>query len=477
MIAAETRSDFGDWLSPMLVKELRQGMRSKVFMAAFYLTQLLMILCVIFNLTAASNSGVPGEMLGFLSGLFWFMISVPLLFVMPIRGFGALHGEMKTGTLELVFLTRLSAWRIAAGKWTAIMVQTLLLVCAVLPYVLLRYFLGGVDIIEDLQNLLFLLLASAALTGITIAMSPYESKLLRALFIFGLIFGFQFLVGLIFSYVAGSARGGGSGSSLASWPVYVGITIFLPAFLMLCLEIAASRIAPPSENHALRKRLLGLFFLFSAPVFVLIGIDAKVAYVAALFFLTVVVIDALAEPMVMAKSIYHFFFRLGAAGRALSLFFTPGWVSAAWYVALVAALAGSLLAIQGRFNDGNQTLGYLSLLGALIFPAALIRLFKPTTKHFLGFYIALQFFLSAVTLLVAMMSGISEQPLSIWLCPVPNSVFLLNLVEQIKPAQTAEFLIVTALTTTACLGVLLARTITPLRDIRAALAQPSPPDA
>jgi len=33
------------------------------------------------------------------------------------------------------------------------------------------------------------------------------------------------------------------------------------------------------------------------------------------------------------------------------------------------------------------------------------------------------------------------------------------------------------LTTTACLGVLLARTITPLRDIRAALAQPSPPDA
>ena len=101
----------------------------------------------------------------------------------------------------------------------------------------------------------------------------------------------------------------------------------------------------------------------------------------------------------------------------------------------------------------------------------------PATKHFLGFYIALQFFLSAVTLLVAMMSGISEQPLSIWLCPVPNSVFLLNLVQQIKPAQTAEFLIVTALTTTACLGVLLARTITPLRDIRAALAQPSPPDA
>jgi len=457
----------------MLVKELRQGMRSKIFMAAFYLTQLLMILCVIFNLTAASNSGMPGELLDFLNGLFWFMISVPLLFIMPIRGFGALHGEMKTGTLELVFLTRLSAWRIAAGKWTAIMVQTLLLVCAVLPYVVLRYFLGGVNMFEDLQSLLFLLLASAALTGITIAMSPYESKLLRALFIFGLIFGLPFLAGIIFSYVADSARGG----SLEPWPVYPGLAIFLPAFLMLCWEISASHIAPPAENHALRKRLLGLFFLLTAPVFVLIGIAAPVAFVAAFFFLAVVGIDALAEPLVMAKSIDRFFFRHGVAGRVLSLFFTPGWVSASWYVALVALLGGGLLAVQGQFDDDNRTLAYLAFLGALLFPAALIRLFKPSTKRFLGFYIGLQFFLSAVTLLIAMMSELSGQPLFPWICPIPISVFLLNLVGLIKPDQTAQFLLVTALVTATCLGILLVRTLTPLRDIRAALAQPSLPDA
>jgi len=469
-------NDFADWLSPMLVKELRQGMRSRIFMAAFYLTQLLMILCVIFNLVAASNSDMDSGVAGFLSGLFWFMISVPLLFVMPIRGFGALHGEMKTGTLELVFLTRLSAWRIAAGKWTAIIVQTLLLVCAILPYVLLRYFLGGVDIIQDVQSLLFLLIASAALTGVTIAMSPYESKLLRALFIFGLIFGLQFLVGMIFAMVAGSALSGG-GSSLAPWQFYAGLAVFIPAFLLLALEIAASRIAPPAENHAIRKRLIGLLFLFAAPLFILLGADARTTYSFAFFFLAVVMIDALAEPQVLAKSVYQPFLRRGVAGLALSRFFTPGWASAAWYVALIALLGGGLLAVQGQFDDPNHALGYVALLGALIFPAAIIRLFLPTTKHFLGFYIALQFFLAALTMLVGMMAGISEQPLAIWLCPFPNSVFLFNLVDEIKPEQTTEFLIVTGLVTAASLAILLARTITPLRDIRAALALPSPPDA
>ena len=469
-------SDFADWFSPMLVKELRQGMRSRIFMAAFYLTQLLMILCVIFNLVAASNSEMDHGVVDFLSGLFWFMISVPLLFVMPLRGFGSLHGEMKSGTLELVFHTRLSAWRIAAGKWTALMVQTLLLVCAILPYVLLRYFLGGVDIIQDVQSLFFLLMASAALTGITIAMSPYESKLLRALFIFGLIFGFQFLIGLILAWVAGAAITGG-GSSLAPWQFYAGLVVFLPAFLLLALEIAASRIAPPSENHAIRKRLIGLFFLLAAPLFLLIGADARTTYAFVLFFLAVVVIDALAEPQVLAKSVYQPFLRRGAVGFALSRVFTPGWASASWYVALVAVIGGGLLAVQGQFDDPNHRLGYVAALGAIIFPAAIIRLFIPATKHFLGFYIALQFFLAALTMLVGMMSGISEQPLAIWLCPFPNSVFLFNLVNEIKPGQTPGFLVLTALVTAGSLALLLARTITPLRDIRTALALPSPPDA
>jgi hypothetical protein len=464
MLASSKHSDFADWLSPMLVKELRQGMRSRIFVAAFYLTQLLMILSTAFSLIAASRTdNVPSDLFGFLSGLFWFMVSVPLLFVMPLLGFGALHTEMKAGTLELVFLTRLSAWRIVAGKWTALMAETLLLVCAILPYVILRYFLGGVDIIEDLQSLFFLLLASALLTATTLAMSPYESKLLRALFIIGLIFAFQFLIGILFTWMAFARTGVSSGSAPPTWQIYLILLAFVPAFVVMALEIAASRIAPPVENHAVRKRLIGLYLLLVAPVLVLILGNANGIYGISLLFLVVVVVDALAEPQETLRAVHRPFLRMGRAGRLLSLFFTPGWASASWYVLLLVGLGGVLLFLQGRLNDAEQMLEYVSYLGSLVFPAALIRLFIPNTRFFLAFYIGLQFLFAAVTFLVGMISGISSEPMTAWLCPIPTCVFLLNTIEQVKSGQVTEFLAVTGLVTAASLGILLARTITPLR--------------
>jgi hypothetical protein len=464
MLASSKHSDFADWLSPMLVKELRQGMRSRIFVAAFYLTQLLMILSTAFSLIAASTEdNVPSGLFGFVSGLFWFMVSVPLLFVMPLLGFGALHTEMKAGTLELVFLTRLSAWRIVAGKWTALMAESLLLVCAILPYVMLRYFLGGVNILEDLQSLFFLLLASALLTATTLAMSPYESKLLRALFIVGLIFAFQFLIGILFTWIAFARTGVSSSSGLPTWQIYLVLLAFVPAFVGLALEIAASRIAPAVENHAVRKRLIGLYLLLIAPVLNLILGSANGIYGISLLFLVVVVVDALAEPQETLRAVYHPFLRMGRPGRLLSLFFTPGWASASWYVILLVGLGGVMILFHGSLNDAAQMLEYVSYVGSLVFPAALIRLFIPNTRFFLGFYIGLQFLFAAATLLVGMISEISNEPMTAWLCPIPSCVFLLNAIEQVRSAQITEFLVVTGLVTAASLGILLTRSITPLR--------------
>ncbi len=477
MTSTSTRADFGDWLSPMLVKELRQGIRSKVFMAAFFLTQVLMILSVVFNLTAVNEGDGAGKMVDFLNGLFWFLIGVPLLFLMPIRGFGSLYGEIKAGTLELVFLTRLSALRIAAGKWTALMVQTLLLVAAVLPYVLLRYFLGSVDVVQDLQSVLILLLASGMLTAATIALSPYESKILRALFSVGMIFGFIFLLFGLIGVIAGNAIRGSMGGSFAPWTFYFGAILFAPAFIFLGLEVAASHIAPPAENHAIRKRLLGIYLLLAAALLALLGANAAAAYRVALVLLGVVVIDTLAEPQRFVRSVYMPFLKQGPAGKTLALFFTPGWVSASWFLIILTAVGGGLLGLHGQLDDREDVLRIVSLLGWLIFPAALIRLAAPETKYFLGLYIALQFLFAAVTFLVNIMAGISQEPMTMWLCPLPPCTFLLTFFGQVKDMQMNDFLWVTGLVTAASLGLLLARTITPLRDIRASLLQNSPKDA
>lgn len=463
MIAADAKSDFPDWLSPMLVKELRQGIRSKAFMAVFFFTQLLMILSVVMNLVATSTSG-SSEMPVFLNGLFWLLISVPVLLIMPIRGFSTLHSEMKTRTLELVFLTRLSARRIAFGKWLALMAQMVLLLCAVLPYVMLRYFLGGIDLLEDIQATFFLLVGGSVLTALTVAMSPFESRVVR---IFAII-GFVLIVTFAPSFLAmwiGKLLITGSGP-LDMLRIYLCILAFVPAFIALCLEVAASRIAPAAENHATSKRLIGLYFLLVPIPLGLTGIDMRALYLLATVFIAAVVVDALSEPMSTSLSVYRTFLKKGALGTALSCVFSPGWASATFYVGLLGLLGAPLLYLAGSLADQTEMLGYLSFYGALLFPAALIRLFVPGTPIFLGLYVGTIFLCETFTLILAIMSNLGDKSFLLWLSPLPPSVFMFNLTEQFSGSSMGEtFTWVTAVVTLVLLLALVLRSVGPLNSV------------
>ena len=167
-------TDFSDRLSPMLVKELRQGLRTKVFTSAFILLQVLLL----FSTSIASLAPGAGPAL---DGFFWFFLSLALSFIQPLRGINALNEETRLNTLELILLTKLDALRIVTGKWASIVGQSALLAVAVLPYVVLRYFLGGVDIVHDLAYLLILLFLSAILTALTVGFSAFPSVILRGL--------------------------------------------------------------------------------------------------------------------------------------------------------------------------------------------------------------------------------------------------------------------------------------------------------
>jgi hypothetical protein len=64
-------NDFPAGFSPMLVKELRQGMRTNLFTVAFILLQTVMILSLLAGLSDPGSSEVDG--------FFWFFIVVILL--------------------------------------------------------------------------------------------------------------------------------------------------------------------------------------------------------------------------------------------------------------------------------------------------------------------------------------------------------------------------------------------------------------
>ncbi len=332
--------DFPDWISPMLVKELRQGMRSRVFLLSFLVLQLAMIFLAAIGLWMPPDGGSTQT----LSVFFWLIIGAPLLLIMPLSGFNAIAGEKKENTLEPIFLSRLGARRIIAGKWLAIVAQTTLLVSAILPYAVLRYYLGGVDLAENLRVLGWLLLGSTVLTGATVGLSTGTSRVARAF-----IPVMFFIVFQVFADSAGLRAFGlfGSGSSGPS-ETLPGILILSALFLMYMLEVGAGRIAPAAENHSTSKRLIALAAISVCLVYTSLVRGSDWLWTIAFLVLVPAGIGAVCEPVREVPSVYRPFVRRGLPGRLAGVLLYPGWASGVFFS--LAVLAVLFLAPHGPFS-------------------------------------------------------------------------------------------------------------------------------
>jgi len=94
-----------DRLSPILVKELRQGIRSKLFLGAFLIIQLLLFL---YGTTLLMSSNFGGDSSAELA-FFWSAIVLPMLILVPAMASQGIEKEIAGKTLDLLLLTR-SFW-------------------------------------------------------------------------------------------------------------------------------------------------------------------------------------------------------------------------------------------------------------------------------------------------------------------------------------------------------------------------------
>ena len=391
--------DFADWLSPMLVKELRQGMRSRFFVTSFLILQVAMIFVAIIGLAKSGRQ----EDVGALAGFFWTFVSVPLLLLMPLSGLGAVGNERKANTLELIFLTRLTPRRIITGKWVAIVAQTVLLVCAVLPYSVLRYFLGGVNLATELTTIGILLFASALLSGVAVGFSPQSSRLSRVLLVVGLIIVLQTVPRLLF-FSGGWVLSGGR----MDWQTYVCVAVSAIIGLLFMIEFGAARIAPLAENHSTSRRLIALAVACGVLV---LGRQssswAAVLWICAIVLLAPICIGALCEFPGDIPSVYRPFVKSGRLGKFAGRFLYPGWPSGFLFTVLVFAclFATGFLRAQGVTDAKWIWWAGVTVAGALYFPAAMIWTFFPRTRRPFFIYIGIQIILSLVTLLSAVLQS------------------------------------------------------------------------
>jgi len=361
-----------DWLSPILVKELRQGMRARVFVISFLLLQVFLVVLVLGNIAAKDDIGTLNSQNYF----FWTIIGFALLVLMPMRGLAAVSSEIKNRTMETIMLTRLTAWRVVFGKWSALFAQSLLLVSAVLPYIVLRYFIGGDDVVSDFEWILILLWFSGILIATGISISAVGNSVIRIFL----------LVGIIFLIVSASdtivPRGFGSGKpwEIVGWLLILGY--FIPALLF---EITSSGIAPVSENHAIRRRLLALLFFGAACGLArLSGSGFEDGVAVPLLVLIGVCYFELAEKPRLVPRMIQTLARKSWWGRVAGLFLLPGWPSALLFSLLVLP---SAMGVYDHFVPPDPKEGWLlqifAVFGSILTPILVCHLFWPKMNQVL----------------------------------------------------------------------------------------------
>lgn len=143
-------------LGAMVVKEVRQGMRRGIFVVPFVGIQILSVMAVWLEFESGFASAytdytgvlniflmMPGTPL--FSGLFWLVVGMMCVVIMPLGGLGMMREELEEGNHELLLLTRLTRLEVVGGKFLALWGLIMLTFVSLLPYVMVRYFTGDWD--------------------------------------------------------------------------------------------------------------------------------------------------------------------------------------------------------------------------------------------------------------------------------------------------------------------------------------------
>ncbi len=394
--------NFADWVNPMLVKELRQGLRSNAFLGMFLLSQV--VLCFIL-LIAVGNDNVmrAADTAGkVIFGLFAFLALV----LQPLRGISTLSNELKDGHMELVSLTRLTAWRTVWSKWCAIMLQSLLLLTAILPFITLRYFFGGADLFMEVMMYVLVVICSGALTAGMVANSALKLPVLRVIITLGiLIVGFQFFVMASGGRIFSSRLATFGITSVEFWSMVVGILVVTAFLTFVFLTVAVRSFAPLAENHSSGIRLVSLILLLAGgtALWTSFGdyIKEELGFVLYLLPLIIIAFYSLTEKS--AEVAAYLAVKQRKKLRLIDWVLAPGWQFGFWAysLALLIFFIGILGHADNFLRDDEDLVIFSFLFAAPLVPLVALLLLKKRIQ-FTG-YAIVGIILFIITLVLAIL--------------------------------------------------------------------------
>ncbi|MBL8923943.1 MAG: ABC transporter permease [Myxococcaceae bacterium] len=244
-----------DRINPIVVKELRQHLRTRTFWVFF---SLMLLACLGISLVAFVTAD-ESEKVGLVTFFaFYTALSGVQHFVIPYTAYRSMAREQEDETWVLLSLTGLGPRRILAGKLTSFVLQGLLYASAAAPFLLFSYYLNGIDlptiaVAITMGGAFQVFLVSVAVSIATLA----ESRLVRSLL------HFVVLGALAIGAITGTSLTIAASEELhrtvpnAEFWLGAGSVLFaMVTTALLLFESAASRLSMPTEAYARGPRTL-----------------------------------------------------------------------------------------------------------------------------------------------------------------------------------------------------------------------------
>lgn len=236
-----------EWAGPLVVKEVRAGLKSWAFAVAFGLLVVVGFVVVLTSALLSSPSGEPRGPAAFMGTTAAFAVYGHLL--VPFIAFRAMVREREDETWVLLVLTGLGTDGIVRGKHLAALVQLGLGAAAMAPFMLLSYLLSGIGLANVVLGVFWHLSLAFLLTSAGLGLGAQsESRLERTVSHF-LVLGLSVLLGGLSMALTGALAF--NGERLLREGESIGLLVGLPVTMLLLgwcvLPAAAASLALDSE--------------------------------------------------------------------------------------------------------------------------------------------------------------------------------------------------------------------------------------
>jgi hypothetical protein len=255
-----------DWMNAILVKETRQSLKSRQFVATFLLLVFASWVISVFGVAIMGESinyGASGQRL-FIPYFVVLMIAVTV--IVPYGAFRSMLGEKDQNTFDSLRITSLSPWQIVWGKLMSAVLQDFIYYSAIAPFIAFTSLLEGFELpsvafVLVCGFLVSIVLSIMALMVSTFAHQRHWQGILSIMLLIGLLTALGQTSAVLLALFSDS-------SLLQSWDFWQGTGIVVLIGLSYCwlfLEITSIQLTFESGNRSSGIRLIssGQFLLMN----------------------------------------------------------------------------------------------------------------------------------------------------------------------------------------------------------------------